>query len=443
MPQSRARASELSLALFSRRKRPKRIFIGRFEVAGFYSYLRAGFREIGQATELIIFKAHPFGYQNSDPVPTVLKWRALCIEKAASERFIVRILLRLVANFLDLAWLLQAVARYDAFIFSFGNSLLPKNRDLIFLKFLRKKVICNLAHGSEARPPYLNGAVYAKDGAHPGLERLKSLTSQKKATVRRCEKWATWIIGAPYSSSPFLTKPFVNLFSLGLPSLKSSEIQQNLSDEAGQHKKSTDKFRLLHSPSHPFAKGTDRIRIAVENLIEEGWDIEYIELQGVPNATVLEEIEKCDLVVDQIFSDTPMAGLALEAATLGKPAIVGGEHLDELRKFVDKSMWPPTITCAPNDIETTMRSLLRQPAKLLELGAKAKLFASQKWGGELVAQRFLTLLQGEAPPDWFLEPNTVPFPREFGMTREEVTSNLELMVSNFGRSSLGLKDSSP
>ena len=54
----------------------------------------------------------------------------------------------------------------------------------------------------------------------------------------------------------------------------------------------------------------------------EGLPLEYVEIVGQPNDIVLAEIARSAFVIDQLYSDTPMAGFAAEAARLGKPAIV-------------------------------------------------------------------------------------------------------------------------
>lgn len=419
--------------------RPRRIFIGPGEIAGYYSHLSAGFRKIGQRAEFInIGGADSYNYGGADPLPRLLRWRIRLLQTAQRDGRPLRIF-RLLGYSLYFFWLVQAILRYDSFIFSFGNSLLPMNWDLRLLRFLRKTIICNLSHGSEARPPYLDGAWYTKDGIHPGMEAMHRQTEKTRSSVLRCEKNATWIIGAPYSSSPFLTKPFVNMFALGIPFAIESKLGQT-NDKEEHHKRDGRCFRILHAPSHPFAKGTPVIKQAVGRLVEEGFELELLELQGVPNAHVRKEIMKCDFVIDQIFSDIPMAGFALEAGANGKPTIVGGEHLDELKKFVPQGMWPPTIICKPNQIEQTIRFLLLNPKEILIRGTEAQNFVREKWSADKVAESYLLLLTNKVPHQWLLSPTRIAFPREAGICKKEAKRNLEAMVSSFGPQSLGVSN---
>jgi len=216
--------------------------------------------------------------------------------------------------------------------------------------------------------------------------------------------------------------------------------QADLGDGSSMKMKSrfgTSRFRVLHSPSHPFVKGTSAIRQAVGNLQDEGFDLELVELRGVPNAAVIEEIAKCDFVIDQVFSDIPMAGFALEAAAIGKPAIVGGEHLEELKAFVPPGMWPPTVTCKPNELEETIRSLLSNPQEISTRGTEARDFVEQKWRAGDVARRYLSLLRNQVPKEWLLSPGSVPFPREVGISSNEARKNIDAMIASFGPESVG------
>ena len=48
---------------------------------------------------------------------------------------------------------------------------------------------------------------------------------------------------------------------------------------------------------------------------------------------VLEKMAMSDIVVDQVYCDTPMAGFATEAAINGVPVVVGGYYADVYKRF--------------------------------------------------------------------------------------------------------------
>ena len=116
-------------------------------------------------------------------------------------------------------------------------------------------------------------------------------------------------------------------------------------------------FRILHAPSNPNFKGTEEIRNTIKCLKNENIDFEYIEITNASNEKVLAELKACDLVIDQLYSDTPMATLAAEAAYCGKPTIVGGYGFEELKKVdrrrimaTNDSLHTPEIQIYPQSI---------------------------------------------------------------------------------------------
>ncbi len=122
-----------------------------------------------------------------------------------------------------------------------------------------------------------------------------------------------------------LARPFVNYFRIGMPRPRSQQVEMTADSEDHYEARSALRpTRILHAPSHPRAKGTDRIRLAVESLRSKGYEIEYTELTNAANAEVLAHLHECDFVIDQLYSDTPMATFAAEAADVGRPSVVGG-----------------------------------------------------------------------------------------------------------------------
>lgn len=79
-------------------------------------------------------------------------------------------------------------------------------------------------------------------------------------------------------------------------------------------------FKILHAPNHKSIKGTDKLVEAVNVLQQEGYEIELVMLEKVPNDKVLSTIASVDLVADQ-FVIGWYAMFAIEALSLGKPVM--------------------------------------------------------------------------------------------------------------------------
>ena len=79
--------------------------------------------------------------------------------------------------------------RFDVFVFGFANTFL-RLAELPLLRLLRKKVIFVL-HGSDARPPYMNGA--ARRAPWNAAE-VVARTRVQKLRLARIERYADAVI---------------------------------------------------------------------------------------------------------------------------------------------------------------------------------------------------------------------------------------------------------
>ena len=77
---------------------------------------------------------------------------------------------------------------------------------------------------------------------------------------------------------------------------------------------------LVHAPTNLVIKGTALVRDAVERLRVEGYVFEYVELVGASNDTVLRELRRAHIVLNQFYAFIPgvfgIEGLAARCAVL-------------------------------------------------------------------------------------------------------------------------------
>ncbi|HCK19015.1 MAG TPA: hypothetical protein DHW36_10915 [Thalassospira sp.] len=139
-------------------------------------------------------------------------------------------------------------------------------------------------------------------------------------------------------------------------------------------------LRLLHAPNHRNLKGTSYILKAVEELKSEGYDVELVLAEGVPNTEMPELIRSVDVVVDQLVIGW-YAMFALESMALGKPVIchVRPEYHD---LYVAAGLIEPDEIPLINADVHTIKDTLRQYAsdkrsELGDLGRRSRLFAEK------------------------------------------------------------------
>jgi hypothetical protein len=422
-------------------KKHYRILVGTEEIAGYYHNLCEGFKQLGVTHDLVIYRPHPFRYGDETQHPLLLRLARWFNQfRGKPNRSVaVRVIFALLGEILQGLWALHAILRYDVFIFGFGSSLLRENIDLPILRKLGKTVVSNLAHGSEARPAFIGWVFQSQDGVSVAVDFLFSAAHRSKKRLVKHERYSNIVVGAPFSTTQFASFRMINAFALGLP-IQVKGADENVTPDIKMSASNTDArtIRILHSPSHPAAKGSPLIIQAIENLRQRGYVIEFTLIHGRPNKDVLAEIQRCDFVVDQIYSDTPMAGFATESAWFGKPAVVGGYGLDRLKQFVPEGMWPPSKTCHPDQIEQAIEEMIVDIEQRERLGREAQAFVRSKWNAAEVARRYLCLIEGNIPEEWWLNPKDVVYLEGGGQSMSKSQQTIRDLVAAYGVKSLQL-----
>lgn len=325
-----------------------RILIAPTEISGICARLKIGLRELGHTVTFVAPSGRNSGFdygEIDDPMPAPLSrliaderirqfhWNDFCRDKGP-------LLQRSVEFLFHKFWLLRNIFRfvhfareYDAFVFQYCYSLNLRNNllnfnDLFWLRLLGKKVIFAVT-GSEARPSYMDGAIMHQFIGN-GLRWVNDFTKWQRDNNRTVERYATCVINNIFTSY-FFKRPCVPLQIVGNAVTVGLEPQPYPEDDPGRP------IVIVHSPSTPVHKGTPQFIRIIEELRAEGFNIDFRMLVRRTNREVIEEISKCDFVVDQMYSDLPLAVFAAEAACLARPAVVGGylsrEELEAAYKY--------------------------------------------------------------------------------------------------------------
>jgi hypothetical protein len=401
--------------------RPKRAFLGLTEIAGYYGGLADGLRAHGVEAVVCDLSVNPYDFVEGSKPAVVRLAESLARRNARVSRSSpskpVWKALALASRAPLFAW---AVARFDLFVFGFGTSFFGQ-RELPLLRRLRKRVV-HVFHGSDSRPPYLDGSLM--DGRT--AEECVALTRAVKQRLRAIERSVDLVVSNPLSSQ-LHERPFVSFLALGVPRRCGPAV-------GGQ----TGTPRALHSPSHPAAKGTREIREAVKRLNRRGVELELVELTGRPNADVLAAIDACDFVVDQIYADVAMAGFASEAACASRPAVVGGYGRTALDAAMCGAPFPPVHFCEPDEVEGAIERLAIDEQYRLRLGAEARTFVTERWSPREVAGRLLAALNGDE--SLVVDPAEIDYAEGGGLSRAQLQALLRDVVALGGAEALHLSD---
>ena len=150
------------------------------------------------------------------------------------------------------------------------------------------------------------------------------------------------------------------------------------------------KFRILHAPNHRNIKGSQFVIDAVAKLQKEGEEIELKLLEKVSNSKVLEEIERADLVIDQLIIGW-YAMFTLESLSLGTPVICYlRKDLIELYKDSNllKEDEPPIFSCRPRELLSDLRKLIHDKDLLTRLSIRGPNYVKRHHSIEYIGSIF-------------------------------------------------------
>jgi glycosyltransferase involved in cell wall biosynthesis len=403
-----------------------RICIGPGEVAGYFSGLKAGFDALKVQSEHFVLMPNKFAYEESS---YFLKNAYSQIAKLRHAKFLyAQYLGYILEALLRLCIFSYAIVRYDAFIFP-GSGSFFKFNELFFLKLLRKKIIV-VYLGSDARPAYFSGKHLDDSGKPFNAKLANSETLIQAKWIKKVEKYADVIVNHT-ATAQFFSRNFIRLHAIGMP--VKNHTPENSNAEASIT------TRIVHAPSRPVAKGSMLFKQAIEELRAEGYSIELIELIGVSNSIVLKELSSCDFVIDELYSDVPMAMLATEAAALSKPVIVGGYYAEQYKIDNPSSELPPTLYVLPNEIKEAIRKLIDDENFRHDLGRRAFEFVTLHWSVSAVAKNYLRLIQNESISDnWKCNPANLHYFWGWGLSKDNWRVQTSEYISHCGAESLKL-----
>jgi hypothetical protein len=404
--------------------KPPRVFLGLVEIAGYYASLAEGFRRLGISALQVTLRDHPYGYGTPPELPRIAHWLRGVVQRGdRASTPIARLTCRAARvplHFMLLAW---ALPRFDVFMFGFGGSFLW-GWDLPLLRLFGKRVVL-IFHGSDSRPPYLDG-VLSRGLDGNGLARAARRQARR---VRRRSRHAHLVVDNPLSGH-FQPGPFIpfQIVGRGVDAVPAGTVAAGRSG-----------FRVLHAPSDPEAKGSAAIRLVAEELRGRGVPIDYVELHGVPHSEVVHQLAHADVVVDQLYSDTLLSGLASEAAAMGRPVIVGGYDLDLLDHALPPDLVAPVVRIHPEGLLTALEAQASDPGKSVQSGELSRAFVHDTQRPENVAGRFLRILDGHAPDAWWFDPLQIAAVHGFGLPAERARKNVASVLAAGGPAALCIR----
>jgi glycosyltransferase involved in cell wall biosynthesis len=139
---------------------------------------------------------------------------------------------------------------------------------------------------------------------------------------------------------------------------------------------------VAHAPTNPRVKGTPHVVAAVEQLRDEGLDIELDLITGVTNAEAMERIARADVLVDQLHIGW-YGGVAVEGMALGRPVVC----------FIDESDNPygsalPVVRANPATVKAVLAELVVDRERRASAAADGRSFALREHDPRAIVRRY-------------------------------------------------------
>jgi len=406
-----------------------RIFIGLGDVAGYFSNLRYGFEQINIKADHFLLSENNFSYDDSDYFLKSFYSKISNLRKR--KNFFLKNIGRTLEAITRFAVLIYSLIHYDVFIFP-GNGSFFSYYELALIKFFSKKVII-VYLGSDARHPLFSGRYLDDVGTDLNPQDMAREILNLKNKLMRAEKYADLIVSHT-STAQMLAKKYIRLIPIGLP----VNINCYNSSKSNPRDNNSKKIKILHAPSRPLAKGSLVFKRIIDELRDEGYQIDYLVLSGVSNAAVMKELESCDFVIDELYSDVPLGMLATEAAIFAKPTVVAGLYNLGCKLDNKDFEMPPSLYVSPQDIKNAIRKMIEDQNFRISLGIKAKEFVVKNWDSKKVANNFLRLIRNEFPVDWLCDPESSNYYWGWGLSEDNWRAQVNSYVSAMGVDKLEL-----
>lgn len=399
-----------------------KIFMGMSNMAGYFTKLQSGFDKLGIDTFILDVTSDPFNYGVKQSC--YIRYLRFLFSQRGKGILPYKLLSILLYKISLIPFFLWTLFKFDVFIFSFNMSFF-RLMELPLLKLFKKRIIF-IYLGSDSRPPYMSGIdINLKKSS---LIQLINDSKNIKAKIKRVEKYADVIINSP-ASGQFHEKDFINWMCIGMPT--------NI-EEYDKKENKINKINIVHAPSRPITKGTLTF-LEILNRLKDKYDIEYIELVNKSNSEVIKALKQCDLVLDEVYSDIPVAGLSSEAAAFKKVSIVTGYYKNEINNDLpSKKYMIPSMYDIPENIEKNIIKLIENKDLRDDLGERMYKYILNNWSSLEVAKKFVLLIENRFPLEWIYNTKSNEYIYGYGISKNHLKDVYREIFEKYGIESFQL-----
>lgn len=151
---------------------------------------------------------------------------------------------------------------------------------------------------------------------------------------------------------------------------------------------SSQKIKIIHSPTNRVFKGTDKIISVLEELKREK-DFEFLLIENTEREKLLKLKRGCNLAIDQVGGEMGGTGYgknSIENLAIGLPTIT--EFIDDYLKIIPDN---PFISCNIENLKDTLKRIIENPVMLKPFSEKGRKWVEKYHSFESVNNRLTEL----------------------------------------------------
>lgn len=268
------------------------------------------------------------------------------------------------------------------------NSIILKSLEPWLLKLSNTKVVV-MPYGGDVQNMLVSDNLifrHAQSVDYPNHQRLLRLKIED-AVNRWIAKADHIISGCDWVSY----MPVWDTLTLGHFAIDIEKFDKIRSNEHVRGANSCQTLRILHSPNHKAIKGSSFFQTAVSELQSEGYNIELVMVEKLPNDELMKLMSSVDIVADQLiigwYAMTCLEGMALKKPVLCyiDPKLL---ELYQASGLLGLDERVPVIECSPWNVKEQIEMLYNNRDLLYEYGEAGYNFAKEHHSLESVGKIF-------------------------------------------------------
>lgn len=287
----------------------------------------------------------------------------------------------LVGDYVAFAWMLR---RHDVFHFFFDGGFLRHTpmrfAELRLLRLAGKRVVV-MPYGSDVAIPSRIHSSEWRDSFLADYPRTAVDEPRRIRWVDELTRHANYIVACVVH---FETLTRWDLLTIHYYPIDTDAWAPRFDDSGNDGRNGP--VTVVHAPNHRAINRSAAVIEAVEALRTEGLQVELRLLEKVPNTVVHAEVERADILVEQLILGYGLA--AIEGMSLGRP-VVG--NLSDERYFGDAFRREtrfgdcPIVSATPETIRDELRRLVVDPELRRRIGAAGRAYVLREHSYEAMA----------------------------------------------------------